>query len=90
MTNNQYERIERLLTDLLNLVNDDFSTAELQEVQDFIDVNEYGIALQTFVAIVLDRNIKIPEHAVVLCEKLAEDMSFSEEVNLQAIRKLST
>lgn len=86
MTNRNYDSIERAFTDLLDSVSTDFSDEELKEIRDFLDVTEYGLALQTFVDIVVDEQKHIPHRAATICEELARLMEFTDEVDLHAVR----
>ena len=90
MTSRNYDAIERSFTDLLDSVSTDFSGEELREIRDFIDVTEYGLALQTFVDIVVDEQKHISSRAATICEELARLMDLTEEVNLQAVRDATT
>jgi len=64
---------------LFNLVTAVFSSAELKEVKDFLDVGEYGLALQTFADIVKEEGKLIPPEANIAMEELATSMGIDNE-----------
>ncbi|MBI3560398.1 MAG: MafI family immunity protein [Gammaproteobacteria bacterium] len=80
MKKEDYQHIEELLIRLLNMLVAIFSESELKEVQDFIDVGEYGLALETLVDIVAEENKKIPRAAIVLVKELSTAMLLDESV----------
>ena len=86
MANRNYDAIERFFADLLDSVSTELSEGELREIREFLDATEYGLALQTFIDIVVEEHKRIPQRAVVICEELARLMNVSEEIDLQAVR----
>lgn len=90
MENRNYDAIERSFTDLLDSVSTGFSEEELREIREFPDATEYGLALQTFIDVVVEEQKRIPHHAVTLCEELARLMDLTHEVDLQAMRNATT
>ncbi|SHL51438.1 MafI family immunity protein [Roseibium suaedae] len=52
---------ERQLENLLGLLDKCLSEDLVQEVRQFVDVGEYGLALETVIGIFLEENIPIPE-----------------------------
>lgn len=90
MANRNYDAIERTFTDLLDSVSTGFSEEELREIREFLDATEYGLALQTFIDVVVEEQKRIPHHAVTLCEELARLMDLTQEVDLQAMRNATT
>ncbi|MDA8139177.1 MAG: MafI family immunity protein [Desulfobacteraceae bacterium] len=76
MTDFQY--IEKLLVQLLELLKTVFIESERKEVQDLIDVGEYGVALETLVDIIDEENKKIPGEALWLIKNLAKAMHIDE------------
>ena len=75
-----YQNIEKLLTQLLQSVAENFSETEEREVQEFIDAGEYGIALETFAGIVEEEKKVISEHVIVLVRQAAAAMQIRESV----------
>ena len=86
MANRKYAALERCFTDLLDVVSAELSEGELREIRDFLDVTEFGLALQTFVDIVIEEHKHLPHRAATVCEELARLMNFTEKVDLQAVR----
>ena len=86
MTENDYRHIEELMVRLLTLLSADFIASEKGEIQEFIDVGEYGLALETLVDIVIEENKQISGKVVSFIYRLAELMQLDKE-NLE--RKLS-
>lgn len=74
MTNYDYQKTEEFLIQLLGELQKIFSASERNEVQEFIDVGEYGLALETLVDIVTEENKRIPEKTLLLVCKLADMM----------------
>lgn len=80
MTGVDFQYIEQLLQKLLMLLKAVFSESEQNEVQEFIDVGEYGLALETLVDII-DEEDKLVEHDVLkLVLEVASAMSLDKEV----------
>lgn len=80
MTGVDFQYIEQLLQKLLMLLKAVFSESEQNEVQEFIDVGEYGLALETLVDII-DEEDKLVEHGVLkLVLEVASAMSLDKEV----------
>ncbi|MFT7879339.1 MAG: MafI family immunity protein [Sulfurimonas sp.] len=79
MRNNNYTEIEKLLMDLLNLLTDIFNEDEIQEVKEFIDVGEYGLALDTLIDIIVEEKKQVSENVLEIIYKLARIMSLDEK-----------
>lgn len=63
--------VESLFSRLLSALNGVFSVSEIAEVSEFVDVGEYGLALDTAVDIFVEER-KVPEeHVIVLVQSLA-------------------
>jgi len=63
--------VESLFSRLLSALSDVFSASEIAEVSEFVDVGEYGLALDTAVDIFVEEG-KVPEdHVIVLVQSLA-------------------
>ncbi len=86
MNNSQYDAVKDLFSELLNSVSTEFSEGELGEIYEFIYIAEYGLALQTFIDIVIEEDKRINNYVVTICEDLAKLMKITDEVNLQAMR----
>ena len=87
MMSADFQSIENLLFQLLASVDKTFDPKEKEEVQDFIDVGEYGLALETFVDIVVEENKKILEVDLDLIKKLAVEMSMDQEAFHQKLKE---
>lgn len=78
--------IENLFKQLFDQVCNLFSVNELNEVNEFFDVGEYGLALQTLIDIVVEEKKDISEKACNLIEELAILMKITDDINLESIR----
>lgn len=74
-----YQSIENLLLRLLDLLLEIFTDSEKNEVQDFIDAGEYGLALETLVDIVIEENKQIPGGSMSLVCELADVMQLDKK-----------
>jgi hypothetical protein len=82
-----FDLVESLLSNLLNASVGELSDAERAEVQAFIDVGEYGLALETTADIYAEEK-KIPSTEVLsLIEQLAIAMSMAPESVLERLQK---
>lgn len=69
-----YQYIEKLLLQTLDFMFL-FSEAEKDEVREFIDVGEYGLALETLVDIVSEENKLISHEALLLIYRVIDAMN---------------
>lgn len=69
-----YKFIENLLVQLLSLLVGVFSDSEANEVQEFIDAGEYGLALDTLIDIIDEESKSIPQEVVSLAKQVAVAM----------------
>lgn len=51
-----WETLNNLITELLNLSKDTFSKSEIKEVEDYLNKNEFGIAVMTYMGICIEEN----------------------------------
>ncbi len=72
---NEYREIESTLDLLLMVLSDSFSESESIEVQEFIGVGEYGIALETIIDIINEGSKNITNEAEFLIEKAGRIMN---------------
>lgn len=70
-----FDEIESLLSQLLMAATPVLSDAERTEVQRFVDVGEYGLALETAAAIYSEQKKIATAEVVDLIERLAAAMS---------------
>lgn len=80
MTTYDYQYIEKLFLRLLRLMLGILADSERNEVQDFIDAGEYGLALETLVDIVIEENKRIPGQSLTLVYELADAMQLDKKV----------
>ncbi len=71
-----YKLIENRLLLVLSLLVDVFSESEVNEVQEFIDVGEYGLALDTLIDIINEESKTIPLAVVSLVGETAAAMGW--------------
>lgn len=76
-----YELIEKLLDRLLILLKNTINDTECNEVQEFIDVGEYGLALETLIAILIEESKVVSVEVLGLLKESAIAMSI--EVDLE-------
>jgi len=70
-----FDEIEALFSRLLIAAGNVLSESELGEIRTFINVGEYGLALETAVDIFVEEGKTAPSEAVSLIEQLATKMS---------------
>ncbi len=75
-----FQKIENLLSRLINSFEKNFNASEAQEVQDFIDVGEFGLALETLVDIICEEDKKISEEIFNSILKLVAAMDMDQRV----------
>ncbi len=83
-TDEHFEIIEEKLGQLLMALTS-FSKSQKNEVQDFIDAGEYGLAVETGFQIVLEENKHISEQAFGLFRELVEAMEVQESVDISQL-----
>jgi hypothetical protein len=81
----KYAHIEKLLTQLLDSVDGEFTEIESSEVQEFIDAREYGLALETLVDIIIEENKVVEDSTKRLVSRLAEAMGLDGSEALKRI-----
>ena len=86
MNTYDYQYIEELLLRLLSLLLEVFADSEKDEVRDFIDAGEYGLALETLVDIVIEENKQIPGESLALVCELADVMQLDKKVFEEKLR----
>jgi len=82
-----FEKTERFLDALLADLSSTLSSTERAEVVEFIDVGEYGIALETLVALIVEehKQISLPIFQRIIA--LAESMGLRETIPIVALRR---
>lgn len=86
MARGQPEDVIACLHALLRALVTVFSQAETAEVQHFIGVGEYGLALDTVVDIILEEDKPVTAEALLAIERAAELMGLS-NMPLEELRK---
>ena len=87
MTAFNYNVIEKRFDDLLAFAASSFTDTELKEIRDFLEVREYGLALETFIDIVKEEHKRITIRAYSTAEELVALMGVSDEVDLESVRR---
>jgi hypothetical protein len=62
-----------------------FTPTHWGEVQRLLDYDEFLVALQTYIGIVLQLDLRIPASAYVLCVDLARAMEADDEVDVAVL-----
>lgn len=77
-----YNLLKRELNQLLEFVSDSFTSSELNEVKEFLDAGEFGLALETLYFIIIEEDKCVSPSVRDSIEKLGELMNLeSIEVN---------
>lgn len=74
MCQTDFPEIERRLIAALDVLKGEFTAAERQEVLEFIDVGEYGVALETLAAIAVEEKKRLPKAVFDVIRDLAAQM----------------
>ena len=69
-----YAAIERRFDTILDALSSELSDSERREVQGFVKANEYGVALETLCALLVEENKRIPSAAFAELVTLADAM----------------
>lgn len=77
MKKEHYEHLEKLFLQLVSKIRCQFSHAEYEEVLEYFNAGEYGLALKTCIAIYRDERIIMPLDVRRLCEQLALKMGLN-------------
>jgi dihydroxyacetone kinase DhaKLM complex PTS-EIIA-like component DhaM len=85
-----FDEIELLLFNLLTAGKAVLSESECAEIQRFIDVGEYGLALETAVDIYAEEKKIASAEVVVLIDHLAKAMAVDPEPLLRQLLKSPT
>ncbi|GHV55100.1 hypothetical protein FACS1894206_09130 [Deltaproteobacteria bacterium] len=81
-----WDEIEKPLRQLLGLVKKGLSAAERREVEEFIDGNECGAAMEALVDILAEKHIPLSRQSLELARKLAQALDL--DVELARISKM--
>ena len=80
-----YADLEGGLRALLSAVSGPFSTSDIAEIEEFIDAREYGLALQTLAAILLENSARLDGQVIEKIQKLAGVMSLHSDEAINGI-----
>jgi hypothetical protein len=83
-----FKNTERLLLKLLNSVDQVFNQQERAEVQEFINVGEFGLALDTLIDIIVEENKQISENSVKIIKEIAAIMLMDESLLQEKLEKM--
>ena len=75
-----FQTIEREIGELLRLSEEHLTNAERAEVQHFVNVGEYGLAVQTFSDIVVEGRKHVSSAVFSKCMELGREMDMQPEV----------
>lgn len=75
-----YDLLDKLLNKLFRLVGPDLEGRTREHVREFIDVGEYGLALDTAVAAIVEDDLQITPEAFDLIRQLAVKMKMEDEI----------
>ncbi len=85
----RHKKIESNLFELLFMLKDTCTASESVEVRDFIDVGEYGVALETLICIIKEESKKISKEVLILIKETAVYMAMDPDlVNSKLINNL--
>lgn len=82
-----FDEIEALFAKLLAAAGHVLSKSELAEIRSFIDVGEYGLALETAVDIFVEEGKAAPPNVVSFIEQLAAAMSMEAKLLIERLLK---
>jgi len=83
-----FKVLESVFSDFLTAAKVELSESERSEVKSFVDVREYGLALETIVDIYVEESKKPSAEVVTYIVKLAEFMAMEPERILKKLSKL--
>lgn len=81
--NIEYQEVEENFGNLISLLNKSFISKEIDEIKDFVDYGEYGLALDTLIDIIKEENKEINNDIFQYIAKLSNLM----EQNMETITK---
>ncbi|MCO6517995.1 MAG: MafI family immunity protein [Snodgrassella sp.] len=81
--NIEYQEVEENFGNLISLLNKSFISKEIDEIKDFVDYGEYGLALDTLIDIIKEENKEINNGIFQYIAELSNLM----EQNMEVITK---
>jgi hypothetical protein len=85
-TRKHYERMNRGLRETLSALDQVMTVKEKIEVTEFVDVGEYGLALETLAALIVEDGKRIPRNAYDQIRELAMAMEIEDSVLTPGLR----
>lgn len=83
---NKYEKLESLFEEIIPLLADIFSDAEMSEVCEFLEAGEYWFANDTIVAIFVEEKKCATPKIISLVHDLAVEMKLDPEIYTSRLR----
>lgn len=80
-TGDYYDRLQTQLEGILVMLESVLSTEESNEVGHFIDVGEYGLALEILSDLLIEEQKKIPQGAYEAMMQAARQMGIEQEID---------
>lgn len=84
---NRYKEIESSIYCLIGNSAPLFHESEFQEIVEYIEVGEYGLALETYIDICIEEQKKIPFELIEKCVEIARMMEMSIQDKISTLRK---
>jgi len=84
-----FEGLEKRFDELLKKLEGTFSVEEVQEVREFIDNREFGIAVETVVDIAIEEGIELPQSLLDELRDIFLTMHVAPPERLQSIQTKS-
>ena len=85
-----FEKVEELFQDLIDEAYSVLTVSEVAEVQEYIDVGEYGLALSTAVAIYVEEHKIASARTLDLVSRLSLEMSDDPKPMLDQLAKVKS
>jgi hypothetical protein len=85
MDRSDHEWLEATFAALFAELGDTLASAERAEIIEFVDVGEYGVALETLVALVVEEQKQLPAPAFATICLLADRMAIRDRVVPKAL-----
>ena len=84
-----YEGLNRRLSDLLHRIGEGLTSKERQTIQEYLDANELGLALEVMLEFAADNGAAVSWTALRRAEVLADEMKIRAEIeeSLQRLRR---
>lgn len=78
----EFDKVENYFIQLMQTVNTSFTAGELQEVKQYLEVGEYGLAFETFSDIVIEEEKSISDISQHIVKKISEKLSVKNRLGL--------